>query len=120
MNPGFIFFMSEALIEMEGKDREEASTVPSVIIFFSLLFTLPSPRNVFKASGSLRSEYAFSSNSIENGMTSLGSPAVRGYPCGDRGQVFGFLAQVVFHCEVNKVDCWFGCYEGHLFIQGTD
>ena len=31
-----------------------------------------------------------------------------GHPFGDRGKVLRFLPEVVFHCEIDEVDGWFG------------
>jgi hypothetical protein len=82
--------------------RGRGGPVPSVMIFSNQLRTLLSPWNTFSASGSLRREYSYTSNSIENEMISWES-TMKGYLGCDGMQIFRFLVACwQIGCEKNE------------------
>lgn len=120
MNPGFIFFYVRGF-DRDGRERQGGGKYSTFGYYllqpaFHLALSQECLQSIRVIAQRIR--FLFKLNRERDDIPR--ESAVRGYPCGDRGQVFGFLVQVVFHCEVNGVDCWFCCYEGHLFIQGTD
>jgi hypothetical protein len=42
---------------------------------------------------------------------------VFGHPFGNEWEILALLTEVVFHCEIDKIDRWLSGYELHLRIQ---